>query len=143
MTFAKLFRRSIYPLAVISCCLGSVACDKDEDDSVDTSSGDCELEFVSATQKDDTNFVVRLKNNSSGTRSLAVNVLYSKNGVQIATSGLGVGQSVTAGTTVDVETLPTGDLARADYDCARIRVQVLTPGSGVPCEAGQVGKDCY
>ena len=116
-------------------------CSKDDD--TDQVGPACTIDFISATKIDDSNFRVRIKNTSSITHNIAVTVRYAKNGVQRGNTGVGYGQDVTAGTTVDIETIESDVLTADAYDCATISVQVLTPGLGTPCFDDRVGDDCY
>ena len=122
--------------------LFATACGGDDDGA--TAGQDCDVELVSVTELDESDFTVRLKNNGSATQTFALTIRYQNNGVQLGQTGIGVAQAVAPGTTVDIETINGNfDLTRDGYDCAQIVLQVLTPGSGTPCSDEQIGQDCY
>ena len=114
------------------------------DDDSDGSDRDCSFDLISVTDIGDGDFRVRLENTSSISYFMVVNVIYSNGGVQRGDSGIGVAQDVTAGTTVDIETVNGDFLERGvDFDCAQLNIQITTPGTGTFCFDDRVGEDCY
>ena len=123
----------------------AVGCGGNDDDDTNANA-DCNFELVSVTDIDNGNFRVRLRNTSSISLYIVVNVTYSLDGVERGDKGIGLADDISAGTTVDIETV-NGDLLErdVDYDCARLDVQILPVNSntGVFCFDDQVGEDCY